>query len=300
LPKFSVRSSFVCFILSKYLEKNIERSPTKNFVIGDCNKTVDNYLPQKKGVVMFNLIKPGHVLRFGTCPSTINSPAATPTIFNNNGLETLWPATSNLGVVQCLSHPSGNIGAIAADVATALRTTPGSIQRSTSYSGVGRLFTNSDRPVGQMNCDFVGYVDGRSNYIPSARTVFSKDFSGCLMVEYTVGGQRRVAHVAASHVPEMNCKQAFLTTLQGMGAVLTHGWFRPFDNVADGARKVTAFAVIGRYIQRQINNLVTFGVVTATGQAYSIDAFKPYGISGNDWVVTAISPKVMSQSWNAP
>lgn len=250
---------------------------------------------------MFNLMKPGHILRFGTCPSTIISPLGVlNSMLNDNTLETLWNANSNLGLVQCLSHPSGNIGAIAADVATHLRTTPGSISRSASYSGPGRLFTSSNRVVGQLNCDFVGYVDGRSNYIQSAQTVFSKDFSGCLMVEYTVGGQRRVAHAAASQVPSMNCKQPFLTTLQGMGAVLTHGWFRPFVSAMDSARKANAFGVIGKYIQHQINNLVTFGVVTATGQPYSIDAFKPHGIPGNDWVVTSVSQHAMSQSWIAP
>lgn len=249
---------------------------------------------------MFNLMKPGHVLRFGTCPSTIISPAGVHGALNDNTLETLWTASSNLGLVQCLSHPSGNIGAIAADVATHLRTTPGSISRSASYSGPGRFFTRSNRVVGQLNCDFVGYVDGRSNYIRSTQTVFSKDFSGCLMVEYTFIGQRRVAHAAASQTPEMDCKQAFLTTLQGMGAVLTHGWFRPFVSATDSARKANAFGAIGKYIQNQINNLVTFGVVTATGQAYSIDAFKPHGIPGNNWVVTNISPKVMSQSWIVP
>jgi hypothetical protein len=247
---------------------------------------------------MFNLMKPGHVLRFGTCPSTIVSPQGGH--FNDNTLETLWTTTSALGLVQCLSHPSGAIGAIAADVATHLRTTPNSKSRSTSYSGVGRLFTPSNRVIGQMTCDFVGYVDGRSNYIASLETVFSKDFSGCLMVEYTVAGQRRVAHAAASQVPEMNCKQAFLTTLQGMHAVLNHGWFRPFVSATDSAAKINAFAVVGKYIQHQINNLVSFGVVTAGGQPYSIDAFKPHGIAGNDWVVTAVSPKTMSQSWVAP
>jgi hypothetical protein len=85
-----------------------------------------------------------------------------------------------------------------------------------------------------------------------------------------------------------------------MGAVLTHGWFRPFVSATDSARKINAFGVIRNYIQQQINNLVTFGVVTATGQPYSIDAFKPHGIAGNDWVVTDVSPKVMSQSWIAP
>lgn len=249
---------------------------------------------------MFNLIKPGHVLRFGTCPSTIISPqgAANPTT-NNNTLATLWPTTSNLGLVQCLSQPSGAIGPIAAAVATQLRTTPGSVGRSTSYSAAGRLLTASNRPIGQVTCDFVGYVDGQSNYILSAQTVFSKDFSGCLMVAYTIGGNRHVAHAAASAVPPMNCKQAFLTTIQGLGANLT-GWFRPFVSATDSGRKANAFGTIGQYIGNNINNLTTFGVITAAGLAYSIDAFKPTGINGNDWVVTDVSAKVLSQSWVAP
>jgi hypothetical protein len=249
---------------------------------------------------MFNLMKPAHVLRFGTCPSTIVSASgAEASEKNDNTLATAWPATSNLGLVQCLSHPSGNIGDIAADVATHLRTTPGSKSRTVSYSAPGRFLTASNRAVGSQQCDFVGYVDGQSNYIQSLRTVFSKDFSGCLMVVYTIAGQRHVAHAAASMVPTMNCKQAFLTTIQGMHAVLG-GWFRPFVSNRDSARKANAFGVIGQYIGHRINSLTTFGVVTDAGQAYSIDAFKPNGIAGNDWVVTDVSPHALSQSWIAP
>jgi len=248
---------------------------------------------------MFDLMKPGHILRFNTCPSTIVSPpgAKNPSA-NDNTLATAWPTTSNLGLVQCLSHPSGNIGAIAADVATHLRATPNSKSRSASYSGPGRFFTSSNRVVGSSTSDFVGYVDGQSNYIQSTRTVFSKDFSGCLMVVYTIDTQRYVAHAAASNVATMDCKQAFLTTLQGMNAVLT-GWFRPFVSDMDSDRKANAFALVGKYIGLNINNLTTFGVVTENGQAYSVDAFKPSGIGGNDWVVTYVSkPKTMSQSWS--
>jgi hypothetical protein len=249
---------------------------------------------------MFNLMKPGHVLRFGTCPTTIISPQGVVAHHeNDNTLATPWPATSNLGIVQCLSHPSGNLGAIAANVATHLRTTPGSKARTASYSAPGQLFTSSNRPVGQETCDFVGYVDGQSNFIQSTQTVFSKDFSGCLMVAYTLNGHRHVAHAAASAVPAMDCKQAFLTTIQGMHAVLI-GWFRPFVSTLDSARKANAFAVIGQYVGHNINYLTTFGVITAAGQAYSIDAFKPTTIHGNDWVVTDVSAKAMSQSWIAP
>ncbi len=249
---------------------------------------------------MFNLLKPGHVLRFGTCPSTIISPkgALNPS-GNDNTLATPWPTTSHLGLVQCLSHPSGAIGAIAAEVAKNLRTTPGSVARSLSYSPVGQLLTPSDRPVGSLNCDFVGYVDGQSNYIQSALTVFSKDFSGCLMVAYTIAGQRYVAHAAASSVPKMDCKQAFLTTIQGQHAVII-GWFRPFVSATDSGRKVNAFAVIKNYIANQIDNLTTFGVVTQAGVPYSIDAFKPKNIPGNDWVVTDVSQKVMTQTFTYP
>src|SRR5574339_908415 len=127
---------------------------------------------------MFNLIKPGHVLNFATCPSTIVSPAgALNPAANDNTRATAWPTTSNLGLVQCVSHPAGALGNIAAHVATSLRTTPGSVSRSVSYSAAGRLFGSSNRAVGSKHCHFVGYVDGQSNYIQSMRTVFSKDFS---------------------------------------------------------------------------------------------------------------------------
>lgn len=250
---------------------------------------------------MFDQVKPGHVLRFGVNPSSILSPKGPASSGHaDNTLESLWPTTSALGLVQCISHPSGPVGPIAADVATHLRTTPGSKARSTSYSGIGRLVTASNRVVGSVNADFVGYTDGMSNYIASNETVFSKDFSGCLMVEYTVGGQRRVAHAAASQVPAMNCKQAFLDTLRANGAVLNHGWFRPYTSPADDGHKIEEFRVVGKYIGGNINNLVTFGVVTATGQAYAIDAFKPTAGTGNDWVVTYIDPRPMSQSFDAP
>jgi hypothetical protein len=59
--------------------------------------------------------------------------------------------------------------------------------------------------------------------------------------------------------------------------------------------------VIGQYIGHNINNLTTFGVVTNNGnQAYSIDAFKPAGIAGNDWVITDITPHALTVGWVAP
>ncbi|HEY4355550.1 MAG TPA: hypothetical protein VGN16_07380 [Acidobacteriaceae bacterium] len=245
---------------------------------------------------MFDQIKPGHVLRFGTDPATIISPHAT-NAGNDNTLLTPWPTTSHLGMVQCISHPSGPIGAVAAAVATGLRDGKNK-SRSASYSGIGRLVTASNRVVGSVNCDFVGYVDGQTNYIQSALTTFSKDFSGCLMVEYNLGGHRNVAHVAASQVPAMNCKQAFLTALHGQHGILNHGWFRPFV-FAESGRKADAYGAIKNYIGK-IDDLTTFGVVTAAGVPYSIDAFKPKGVAGKDWIVTFIEQKTMSQSWVAP
>jgi len=248
---------------------------------------------------MFNQIKAGHVLRFTTDPGGIVSPQAS-NVGNDNTLETLWPNTSNLGNVQVLSHPDGAIGAIAADVATRLR--PGfSLSRQASYSGLGRATTQANRAVGAQNCDFVGYTDGKAHYINSANTVFSKDFSGCTMVVYTQAGVRRVAHAAASAVPAMNCRHAFMTTIQGNGAVLI-GWFKPFTQAADGARKVTAFGVINRHIGGDINRLTTFGVVTAANVGYTLDAFKPVGVGygANDWVVTHIASRTLNTGWVVP
>lgn len=245
---------------------------------------------------MFPLMKPGHILRFTTCPSTIDSPGGMKGGSNDNTLATPWPTTSYLGAVQCLSHPSGNIGPIAAYVAMNLRSTPASKSRTISYSGPGRMLTRSNRLVGSETCDFVGYVDGQSNYVQSTRTVFSKDFSGCLMVVYTHNTHRHVAHAAASLVPMMDCKQAFLDTLQNMNASLV-GWFKPYVEDRDFDRKAHAFQSIKQYIGNDPNKLTTFGVVTQAGQAYSVDAFKPKGIGGNDWVVADIVPRVMSQDW---
>lgn len=246
---------------------------------------------------MFDLIKPGHVLRFGTCPSTINSPPAGNAATNDNTLETLWPNVNNLGLVQCLSHPSGNLGKVAADVAIKLRG-ESKFSRTVSYSELGRAFTASNRLVGNQNCRFVGYTDGKSFYIQTADTVFSKDFSGCLFVAYRVGGNRRVAHVAASAVAAMDCKQAFLTTVHGIAGAQLIGWFRPYIARRDDMSKISAYHQVKEHIPGQdINKLTTFGVMTQAGAGYSIDAFKPTGVVGADWVVTAITQRTLSRAW---
>lgn len=245
---------------------------------------------------MYHLIKPGHVLRFATCPSSIVSPPGVPNPMHNDpGLVTPWPAVNTLGQVSVVSHPSGTLGEVAAEVATAQR--PGvSLSRAASYSGIGRATTAQDRPIGQDAADFVGYCDGRSYTIASNQTVFSKDFSGCVMAAYSIGGQRRVAHAAASQVATMDCKQAFLTTIQGQGAVL-HGWFRPFRDNVDGARRMAAFQRHGVRMGGNPYAITTFGVITAANQGWAIDAFKPTGIAGTSWVVTHIAQKPLSTSW---
>jgi hypothetical protein len=235
------------------------------------------------------------VQRFATDPSTIISPpAATNSATNDNRLETLWTAASTLGTVQLISHPSGALSAAAAEVATKLRK-GFSVSRIASYSATGREVTLSDRILGSTLCDFVGYADGRSNYIASQRAVFSKDFSGCLMVVYTQNGERRVAHSAASQVPTMDCKQAFLTTLRTNGATLG-GWFRPFV-LADSDAKADAFRVISTHAGGDPNRMTTFGVISSTGQQYAIDAFKPVAAAGNDWIVTAVRTPQMYTTW---
>ncbi len=247
---------------------------------------------------MFNQVKPGHVLRFGTDPTSIRSPAGVVNPEDNdNTLETPWPAANDLGLVQVLSHPSGPIGLVAADVAKRLRG-GFSPARLASYSAPGLAVTAANRSVGAQQCAFVGYVDGRAYFIESVRTVFSKDFSGCMMVVYRKDGGRRVAHVAASQVRTMDCKQAFLNTLQANGAELI-GWFKPYSDAADGARTVSNFRVIRGHIEGQISRLTTFGVITAANEAYSIDAFKPVGrgFGPNDWVITYVERRTLSTDW---
>lgn len=246
---------------------------------------------------MFNDIKPGHVLKFlGTDPATIISPpGATNSALNDNTLIKNWPMVSTLGTVKCISHPSGACAAASAAVAKGMRTSGYGITRGASYSALGQLVTASNRLIGQVNADFVGYVDGESNQIASTSTVFSKDFSGCLMVCYTIAGIRYVAHSAASQVATMDCKQAFLTRLQALGAINLH-WFKPYVSTVDVGRKLQAYNVIKSYI-KQIDELTTFGVMTSTDQGYSIDAFKPFGAGGNEWVVTACVPKATSGAW---
>lgn len=213
-------------------------------------------------------------------------------------METPWPANlaSSLGVVQALSHPTGPIGAIAADVATRQRA-GFSISRLVSYSEQGRARTPGDRLVGARNCDFVGYTDGKAHYIESTNTVFSKDFSGCTMVVYRKNGMRRVAHVAASAVPAMNCKQAFMETIQNDGAQLI-GWFKPFTN-DDNQRKINTFMAVTGYIADDIKRLTTFGIITDGNVAYSLDAFKPVeaGLRVNEWVVTHVRQHELNRGW---
>lgn len=116
------------------------------------------------------------------------------------------------------------------------------------------------------------------------------------MVVYNFEGQRRVAHAAASSVPKMDCKQEFLNTPKSKKATL-NGWFKPFVDSRDGARKVQTFGSIAQYIGHNPHKLVTFGVITQNAQAYSLEAFKPDGIPGNDWVVTEVTPHAMSREW---
>ena len=249
---------------------------------------------------MLNLLKPGHILRFGTCPGGINSPAANNPENNNNALEILWPTISNLGAVQAISHPDGAIGPIAARAATRLRD-GWRVSRAASYSAIGRARTPANRQVGAQNCDFVGYTDGKAHYVNSANTVFSKDFSGCTMVVYTQGGVRRVAHAAASRVPMMNCKQAFMNTIQANGAVL-QGWFKPYPMANDLPRKLATYQLFAADMNNNINNLTTFGVITAGNVPYTVDAFKPAGagMGANDWVVTHVQQATLNLAWVVP
>jgi hypothetical protein len=242
---------------------------------------------------MFEKIKPGHVLRFnGTDPGNIVPPAAT-AVGNDITAETLWTAQSALGRVDLLSHPTGPLD-MAAEVARKLR--PGiSLTRLASYSDIAREHSSQNRFIGAALCDFVGYVDGRSNYIATDRAVISKDFSGCLMVSYVVGGQRRVAHSAASQDPARDCKQAFLTTLRGLNAQQLI-WFKPYTN-DEAAGFIQRFAVARAHVNGNVNRMTTFGVVTPTGEAYAIEAFKPLAAVQNDWIVTAVRRPQIRTSW---
>ena len=239
---------------------------------------------------MFNQMKPGHILKFGVSPNTIASPG------NNGECKVLkeWPTgLRSLHSVDCFSHPSGQIGDIAAKVATKFRSGFSPL-RKLSYSSFGRSHTEADRPLGTATCDFVGYVDGQSRYSESDLTVFSKDFSGCLMAIFTVNGNRRVAHVAASSVLTNDCKQDFLDRLnpaktQYIPTANLIGWFRPYIDAVHGDRKFkTINWAIKEKLMTQPDSLVTFGVVTNHNIAYSLDAFLYQNVG---WVVTYVSPQ---------
>ncbi|WP_431258165.1 hypothetical protein ACQ86G_27050 [Roseateles chitinivorans] len=247
---------------------------------------------------MFDLIKPGHILRFGTDPHSIGAPmAATNSTTNDNRLETLWTSANSVGAVELISHPSGPLQAIADDAAKELRE-GFDLSRSVSYSPVGHAVTASDRRLGSTACDYVGYADGKSYYTETDQAVFSKEFSGCLMVAYRQNGVRRIAHVSASQVPTMDCKQAFLDTLRTHDATLI-GWFRPFV-LADSERKAKAFRKISKHADGDFGRTTTFGVFTASDQHYAIDAFRPNRGGPNVWVVMGVYRPQLYTTFNVP
>lgn len=84
-----------------------------------------------------------------------------------------------------------------------------------------------------------------SRTTPKARTVFSKDFCGCLMVVYSIGGQRRVALAACQCGSNDGLQAGFPGHHPAQGAVLG-GWFKPFIDIRDGAHKFTTFAAISK------------------------------------------------------
>jgi hypothetical protein len=258
---------------------------------------------------MINLIKPGYVLRFGVDPSTIISPsyafknADGNTVKRASQTSHLWTAANSLGNVSVFSHASGAL-AEACSLAAGMRSGI-SITRAASYSKLGTAYRASqgtqDVAIGNDTADFVGYSDCYTNYTPSAGLCFSKDFSGCLMVAYRENGVRYVAHAAANSDPDEDCKQAFLTELQNKGATML-GWFRPFVAAVDNATKTTAMLKAQKYINNNFYNFTTFGVITAANQGYAITAFKPVSLNlgTNDWVVTNVTPKAMTVSFNFP
>lgn len=247
---------------------------------------------------MFNLIKPGYVMRFGTDPGSIISPSHSG---HAHLTSHLWPTTNTLGNINVISHPSGPI---AEACAAAVGNRGGfSASRSLSYSKLGNFVREQkgtqDVAVGNSPAaDFVGYTDGYTNYTPSPGLCVSKDFSGCLMVAYTLGAIRYVAHAAASNSADNDCKQAFLTELQNAGAVL-HGWFRPFIMATDNAAKQTAMQGAARFLGGNFYKFTTFGVITAANQGFGITAFKPISLNlgTNDWVVTNVVQRPLSQSF---
>jgi hypothetical protein len=249
---------------------------------------------------MINLIKPGYVLRFGVDPSTIPSPQHRGHDFQSSHL---WGGVNSLGNVSVFSHASGTL-AEACSLAAGMRSGI-SITRPTSYSGLGtytrEVTGRQDVAIGNATADFVGYTDCFTNYTPSNGLCFSKDFSGCLMVAYTYNGNRFVAHAAANSNTDNDCKQAFLTHLQNIGAIML-GWFRPYVEALDGAAKMTAMVKAKKYVNNNFYNFSTFGVITAANQGYSITAFRPVSLNlaNNDWVVTNVTPKAMTVSFNFP
>jgi len=242
---------------------------------------------------MFDLIKPGYVLRFGAAPAQPEGNLLT----GNTTIHNWGIGRQDLNGIRCISH-SSSIGKICSAVANHFRQGGNVKSRSASYSYMGRRFRQvtfrQNHTIGQVNADFVGYCDGQTNFVNSTRTVLSKDFSGCLMVVYTDTNVRRVAHVASSGVPHMDCKHSFLDHLLHDNNSRLIGWFQPFVGARDNDRKVpTATWLINNNYVTDVNCIVTFGVITAANVAYTFDAFRPRNM-GNDWIVTHTAHKVMS------
>lgn len=226
-------------------------------------------------------LRPGHILRFASDPAGFIPPGATLPIHNDNRLILQWPIPRPLGLVQVASDRTGRTAELAEEVArhhgsrlTRLKTL--ACWPSAEQSGVEDL-------ISPEICDFVGYVDGRTYYVPSSCTVFSKDFSGCLMAAYWMGGARRVAHIPASVNPAMDCKRGFFDHLREQGGSLI-GWFRPYEVAKDEKHAISTFQRFFRQLGGASSGMTTFGVITARNEALSILAIQSKGFGG-DWVV---------------
>ena len=111
-----------------------------------------------------------------------------------------------------------------------------------------------------------------------------------------VNGQRHVAHAPASHRPDMDCKQAFLTEINNSPTHNLIGWFRPFDPTLEEKQA----ALKNMYFDEQVRirgthrlkrvgpgfistlnktckEYTVMGIVDTNNRCYSIQGFQPIG-----------------------
>ena len=277
----------------------------------------------------FGLIKVGNVLHFADRhPIDIVPPRQNSDYYKKS--RPFPPGDTHLGRVRVISHPDIPRQHGRGPTLRQLANHVGSrfSRYSKNYKFPSKFVAPKNITVGHFHADFVGYTNGTTQCVRSDRVVFSKDFSGCLMVVYTLIGARYVAHAPASEFPQQDCKKAFLEEIADASHKQLIGWFRPwirahsdaticlkrlyFDRdppVVDKYDPVTGQHLgmfptqdtpIGPHFirstdQAQCPEYTVFGVVDTHNNCYAIEGFRPDGYT-NYFMILSIRKDTINRS----